>query len=383
MSDAAQYAVYGVLLLTFRGLLHTVQLTLGRTFSEHQWPYFRLMALVCLLAVIPIGVIIKRQNIAGPEASHRKWVVLRGIFGACSFLFSILATQVGAPVGDVEALRCINMIAAALLGRVILGEELPRTTLIALVCGVGGALLISQPGCLFGRHPNHAGGGSAWIGDLLALCSGLCQACVFITSRMSPGTSVWVQALSSNLMSSLVAFALPMAGIVEDNTFAPLLTEPWQLLGMFSVLFVNTFVATMTLSAAAAWCSAAQSAIASTSSGMAFGFLVQTEFFGAPPNRLSLCGAVLMLAGVVAMTIRTEKKAQDPSPKSLPTVPEEDVLMDEDLEARGSLPLLNKEKGSDTFGPGASDASTCDSETREEVEDFSQDQEDEDGLLVV
>lgn len=252
------------------------------------------------------------------------------------------------------------MVAAALLGRFMLGEELHSATVLALGCSIAGALLISQPGCLFGRHGAHESG-TAWIGDILALASGVCQACVFVSSRKAPGTSVWVQALSSHLMSSLAAGTLPMLGAVEDYTMAPLLSPSSQVAGLFALLFGNTFISTMTLSAAAQWCTAAESAIVSTSAGMGFGFAVQTEIFGAPPNRLALMGAVLMLSGVVLMAMVQSKPAGDKK-EALPTVPEEEQL------ESGGLPLLSIDpvKAVDPgLLPGASDASTCDYDLRD------------------
>jgi len=252
------------------------------------------------------------------------------------------------------------MVTAALLGRLVLGEELQRITVVALGCSLIGALLISQPGCLFGRHVTHESS-TAWIGDILALASGVCQACVFVASRKVPGTSVWVQALSSHLMSSLAAGALPMLGAVEDFSVTPLLSAPVQVAGWFALLFGNTFISTMTLSAAAQWCTAAESAIVSTSSGMGFGFAVQTEVFGAPPNKLAVAGAVLMLCGVVLMATAQSTPANDKK-EALPSVPEEEQL------EYGGLPLLSIDAGKRVdpgLLPGASDASTCDYDLRD------------------
>merc|ERR1740121_1348920 len=313
------------------------------------------------------------------KPEHRTWVALRGLFGAGGFVCSVLAAQVGAPVGDVEALRSINMVAAALLGRLLLGERLHRVTALALGCSIAGALLISQPGCLFGRHGSEGSNthenNMAWIGDLLALASGVCQACVFVSSRRAPGTSIWVQALSSHLMSSLAAGTLPMLGAVEDYSLAELLSTPTQAAVWSALLFGNTFLSTMTLSAAAKWCTAAESAIVSTSAGMGFGFVVQTEVFGAPPNRLALAGATLMLGGVVLMVVaQSSGFVEEREAEALPTVPEE-----EQLNSSGMPLLLSPDavKSADPgLLPGASDASTCDYDDIQDLEDCIVDDQD-------
>jgi len=354
---AAPLAAYGMLLLVFRGVLHTLQLSLGRAMKDWEWPYFRLMSMVCVFACLPIALVLVALKTPLPEPGHRKWVLLRGLFGAGSFFCSILAAQLDAPVGDVEALRSVNMIAAALLGRFLLDEELHKVTVLALGCSIAGAVLISQPGCLFGRHGAHESS-TAWIGDILALISGACQACVFVASRKAPGTSVWVQALSSHLMSGLTAGALPMLGAIDDYSVTPLLSAPpAQVAGCFALLFGNTFLSTIMVSAAAQWCTAAESAIISTSAGMGSGFVVQTEVFGAPPNKLALAGAALMLVGVVLMALAQSRPAEDNKQVALPTVPEEEQL------ESGGLPLLSLETAKPIdpgLLPGASDASTCD-----------------------
>jgi len=311
MSAEMSLAARGVLLLLFRGLLHTVQLGVGRTLKELAWPYFRLMAAACLLASVPVAGHMWAQKTPMPERGHVAWVVLRGLLGAGSFLFSVLAVQVGAPLGDIEALRSINMVAAAVLGRVFLREAVGPGTAVALGFSALGALFISQPEAVFGSHSS-AGKADLLLGHALAVTSGLCNAGVFVASRKAPGTSVWVQTLSAYLMTSVVGFGLPAAGAVQDYALAPLAASPWQAAGLFALVFGNTFASTVTLSAAAKWCTAAQSAIVSTSSGMGFGFAAQTQLFGEPVDRLSLLGAALMFSGVL-VTALTQGRSQPPA----------------------------------------------------------------------
>mmetsp|Transcript_93313 Transcript_93313/g.285545 ORF Transcript_93313/g.285545 Transcript_93313/m.285545 type:complete len:371 (-) Transcript_93313:123-1235(-) len=311
MSAEMSLAARGVLLLLFRGLLHTVQLGVGRTLKDLAWPYFRIMAAACLLASIPIAGHVWVQKTPMPERAHVVWVVLRGLLGAGSFVCSVLAVQVGAPLGDVEALRSINMVASAVLGRVFLQEAVSPFTAVALGCSALGALFISQPEAVFGSHSN-AGKGDLLVGHALAVASGVCNAGVFVASRKAPGTSVWVQTLSACLMSSVVAFGLPAVGVVQDYTLAPLAASPWQAAGLFALVFGITFTSTAAQSAAAQWCTAAQSAIVSTSSGMGFGFAAQAELFGEPVDRLSLLGAALMFSGVL-VTALTQGRSQPPA----------------------------------------------------------------------
>lgn len=305
----------GLLILVCRGLLHTAQLALGREVKAWEWPYFRLMAAACMLSAAIIAGGLAAAQTQAPLVAHRKWVVLRGIFGAGSFVCSVMAAQLGTPLGDVEALRCLNMVAAAVLGRIFLDEPLGRPHLAALSCSVVGALLIAQPSGLFGASGAAADAGAetslAWLGYILAPASGVCQACVFVTSRKAPGTSLWFQALSSHAMSSLVAGLLPTTPAVEDFSVWSLSGAPWQAAGLFGFLFASTFMSTVMLSAASQWCTAAESAIVSTSSGMGFGYAAQTQLYGASPDRLALSGAGLMLLGVTVMAVA---QVQPPKP---------------------------------------------------------------------
>eukprot|EP00971_Amphidinium_carterae_P249041 4943459-Amphidinium_carterae.1 len=56
-----------------------------------------------------------------------KWMLLRGLCGTASMALEVLAIRTGMAAGDLAALTSVNTVLSAILGRVILGEELRRS----------------------------------------------------------------------------------------------------------------------------------------------------------------------------------------------------------------------------------------------------------------
>mmetsp|Transcript_15258 Transcript_15258/g.39325 ORF Transcript_15258/g.39325 Transcript_15258/m.39325 type:complete len:209 (-) Transcript_15258:287-913(-) len=203
-------------------------------------------------------------------------------------------------------------------------------------------------------------------------------------------------------MSSLAVFPPPATPVVQDFSVLSLAGAPWQAAGLLSFLFASQFLSTVLLSAASQWCTAAESAIVSTSAGMGFGYAAQTELYGASPDRLALAGAALMMVGVTVMAVanvQPPKPAEADSDKApllvvaetkadkamtaiastglLPLVAEDSVLDVSGLEVGSGLAALVPEDKMKDFvnRPAASDASTAD------PNDLGEDDEDE-TLLV-
>lgn len=358
-------AASGFFLLMLRGLLHTIQQSLGRELKAMEWPFFRLMAASCLLASVIIAAGMASVGIDLPERTTSRWVILRGLFGAASFVLSVVAAQVGAPLGDVEALRSMNMVAAALLGHFFLGEALKKQSLLAICLSVCGAALVSQPALLFGVSSTSESN-VAWLGYITAPLSGLCQACVFACTRKAPTTSVWVQACSSHLAAAMVAGLLPLTPVLPDAELTALTSNPSMAMSLFLALFANTFLSTVTLSAASLWCTAAESAVVSTSASLTFGYAAQAAFYTAP-NGLAVTGACLMLLGVVVMACASEQAAPVPVDEKLPT-----LLQAESLSGLAETSLLKDEEDRLPFWAqqAASDVSTADECTVYSYEDY-------------
>jgi len=303
----------GVLYLTVSGLTITVQLVLSKLLLEWGWPFFRMMGTSAALLALVIAVALAAVGAELPSR-QRTWVLLRGGFGTCAVALSFLAVRLGAGPGDVGSLASINTIAAALLGRIFLGEALRRVHLIALICSLTGAVLISQPSFLFGG----VAANSHWLAYLLAVASGVFFACVFIAARKAEGASVWHHAMPACAVSAFVWILLPCTPLVEEASLSQMVASPVQALGWLAWLVMSSVVSITTNSAGSKLCPAAVSATVSTASRMVFGYLAQVLIFGMGLNSYTLTGAGLMLVAVVIMAIA---RVPEIAPAEVATLP--------------------------------------------------------------
>merc|ERR1719162_1797649 len=120
------------------------------------------------------------QQVARPTLKQWKWLFLMSVFGFLSFLFSVLAIRLGASPGDVASLQSVNLVVAAVLGRLFLNERLGPAHLVSLLCSVCGAVLISKPEFIFGGSDEEAGGASARFGLVFAPISGFFLGSAFV-----------------------------------------------------------------------------------------------------------------------------------------------------------------------------------------------------------
>lgn len=293
----------GTLCLVLSGVLDTASLVVSGIMEEQNWPYFRIFGLACLLISLGTLVAMALLNISLPDASERKWLLLRGSFGALTFLLLVAAVHQGTPMGDVATLQSVNMVVAALLGRVVLSEPLRCPHLLALLSSLSGAVLIARPSFLFPSEEPREG----WLGYLLAPASGFSQACVFIASRKAPGSSAWLHLLSVMVQCAVAGLLLPL--IVPDASLAPVRQAPLMALAWLSVVTGLIFVPSLSTSAAGRWCPAAVSAMTTTGVRMACSYAAQTVLFGEALEPLTIVGAALMLVAVVVVaTLKTEAR---------------------------------------------------------------------------
>jgi len=202
--------------------------------------------------------------------------------------------QLGAPLGDVAALSSINTVAAALLGRLFLGEALRRAHVAGLVGAVAGAAMIGLggSGSLSAR---------AWFGLPLAMLSGLAQGFQFVFARKSRGVPATILSGSGALMLFSMTMTAVVTGTVDDASLTPVLEDPWQAVLWAASLAGVSLVSTMTTSVGAQLCPAAMSATVTTGVSMVSGYVLQVSLFGARVDLFSLFGAALMLASMLFM----------------------------------------------------------------------------------
>jgi len=310
----ARPAGLGILLIMLTALVVSGEMVISRVMTELGWPYWYITAVACFLSS---GLLAAILLVVRPSPSTRmqlNWVVARGAFGGAYWSLGVVAVQVGASPGDVAALMSINIVVAAFLGRLLLGEHLRLAHAGAVVFSVAGSLLIARPGFLFGVDGQRE---SSWFGHLCAATAGFTQSCAFICSRKAAEVHVGIHTLSVLLASGLSCCLLAVSGMVPQPSLEVLRSSP---LGAASWL-AGTFVTSMTgicfASAGGMLCPVAVSATVYTASTMFLGYLSQTLIFGSTPSVLSFAGAGLMLAAVVLMALAqasARKEREIPAP---------------------------------------------------------------------
>merc|ERR1719162_408329 len=150
------------------------------------------------------------QQVARPTLKQWKWLFLMSVFGFLSFLFSVLAIRLGASPGDVASLQSVNVVVAAVLGRLFLNERLGPIHLLSLLCSVGGAVLISKPEFIFGgSDEGGAQGALARLGLAFAPMSGFFLASAFVCTRKMGTINMWILPACTMAISIVGFFVMP------------------------------------------------------------------------------------------------------------------------------------------------------------------------------
>eukprot|EP00931_Biecheleriopsis_adriatica_P063470 TRINITY_DN38443_c0_g1_i1.p1 TRINITY_DN38443_c0_g1~~TRINITY_DN38443_c0_g1_i1.p1 ORF type:complete len:385 (+),score=64.76 TRINITY_DN38443_c0_g1_i1:47-1201(+) len=302
-----QSRAWGMFLMICQGALLTLQLSLAKVLKETHWPYYRMLSGGFLASSVAVAIHICTRGVT-LEVEQRKWVFLRGISGVSANLSLTLAVQWGTPLGDVASLTSINIIFAAVLGRLLLAEPLRLVHLISAALSVTGAVLISKPSFMF---PGSSGQHTSWLGYFFGPAAGLFKACMYISSRKSGRTSPWMLALSTYAQFCIVFMILPLTPLVDDFSLAILPASPWQALGWFFALSMVVSVRVPILSLGAMLCPAAISATLDNASNMVLGYAVQIFIFKQTADPFSLFGAACMLVSVILMAV-----ARSPIPQA-------------------------------------------------------------------
>lgn len=328
-----------MLLMLLNGILSTSMTVSGKLLKDMQWPYFRIMCVSTLMVLLTLCARIVATRSQLPECDQLKWLGLRGVFGASTFILMISAVRMGASPGDAASLASINIVIAALLGRVFLGEQLRWTQGIAVVFSLLGSVLITRPALLFGGRAE----ATSFSGLALASMSGLTQASLYICARKSSKSSLLMLNLSPALFCALVFGILPVTPFVDDYSLAPVVRSPLWAIALVTTFFLIAFGAMATNSAASSWCPAAVSATTSTGSKMVSGYIAQSLLLGRQIEPLTICGAALMLIAVIIMAAarlpgrRAVDSSADAATESQATDDHIDHMDDDEIESIASF----------------------------------------------
>jgi len=268
--------------------------------KEIEIPYYASIgtAEVFLVFVVAVAILCRREAL---KTGQLKWVLLRGFFGTMSFVLSLLAVSLGAPLGDVNALGSINVVVAALLGRLFLGEDLRLLHVLALCCSVLGAFMVSKPEVLLGLKKSD--GVMPWLGYGLALLSGFCWGGLFIASRKSQDVSVYIMTFSVWVQEAAACWIVSLTGVVQEAPRSMIIGAPLRMLAFTSAICVMMVIVVVTCTLGSQKCPAAVSSTILTSVQMSLGYALQTFTHSDPPQLLTLLGAGLMLLAVSLMAL--------------------------------------------------------------------------------
>eukprot|EP00927_Polykrikos_kofoidii_P013002 TRINITY_DN15663_c0_g2_i1.p1 TRINITY_DN15663_c0_g2~~TRINITY_DN15663_c0_g2_i1.p1 ORF type:complete len:409 (-),score=46.20 TRINITY_DN15663_c0_g2_i1:93-1235(-) len=291
--------------MTIARLLYSVILIMSKVFKNQGSPTYIMTSLAFVGGTISFVVVAFARRPPIPEPSAIRWVLLRGGFCTATFVCQMLAVNLGAPLGDVATLTSINMIVAALFGRVMLDEKLNWFHALGLISSGAGVTLIARPPFLFGGGDLSAG---LWVGYVLAVASGICQASIFICSRKSQKVSEWIDGISALGQAAVGLLFIPYAVGLERAPWVEIAGLTYTEIFWTVVLALACATCTSMQSWAAKRCPAAISAMVSTSTSMLFGYLGQIVFFDTQPVLSTLIGAVLMMIGVIMVIVASRAR---------------------------------------------------------------------------
>eukprot|EP00928_Gymnodinium_smaydae_P094294 TRINITY_DN7896_c0_g1_i1.p1 TRINITY_DN7896_c0_g1~~TRINITY_DN7896_c0_g1_i1.p1 ORF type:complete len:399 (+),score=57.14 TRINITY_DN7896_c0_g1_i1:71-1267(+) len=297
LASSPRWAAAGMLMNVLSGVTTTTEMAFSKTLSQYGWPYWTFAGIACIIGAVLVAVVMLARGQSVPPFHELKWIILRGILGATYWTLSILAVWAGAQPGDVAALTSMNIVSAALLGRLFLDERLHQAHVVAVVSAIIGGTFISKPEFIFG---NAGQGSTSWLGYILALTSGFLQSCCYISSRKATQLAVELHIIGPCIISVLICFTLPCTPVVTESLHA-FSDAPWQCAAWIAAIFAMSVAAFLFGSVGSMISPAAVSATLYTVSSMLSGYLVQTVLFGARPGLFSLCGAGFMLIAVWLM----------------------------------------------------------------------------------
>lgn len=291
-------ALGGMGLMGTGSTLLNIQLAILAILGANGWPDWTMLGLSTVIQMVFFIIWIAVTRPSLPAKGDSKWVVLAGVFFVGSFVLMIVSVRLGVPLGDFAALNSANVVFAAFIGRIFLREALRWAHLLAVVCTIGGAILISQPEIIFGRSGDTSING---LGYAVAVISGLCDAFIYISVRKAGETSPWWINLSFTAQAGVVLVGT--APIVDGFPVQHLLATPWESLGWIVLYTCIGLTSLVMFTLASQWCPAAISATVDTATRMVVGYALQVLLFGASLNVPTVLGATLMFSSVAAMTV--------------------------------------------------------------------------------
>ena len=216
-----------------------------------------------------------------PWGTNKRGLVFRGVLGFGGLTFYYLAIA-HLPLADATTIQNTTPVLTAVLAWWILRESIGWTTAFAIACGIGGVLLIVHP----------SGAGLDPLGVGVALAAATTSAIAYVTVRQ----------LARTEHPLVIVFYFPLV--------ATPLAVPWAVATWVTpqpidwLLLVAIGIATQVGQVFLTMGLALEKAGKATSVGylqVAFAMFWQWVVFDAPPTAWTIGGAVLIVAGTIAV----------------------------------------------------------------------------------
>jgi drug/metabolite transporter (DMT)-like permease len=287
MASALGFSVMSVLVKIASETLPTGEIVLARAVVTLVVSY----VMVARIGLSPWG-----------SVGHRGGLVFRGVlgFGGLTCYYASLAHL---PLADATTIQNTVPLVTALLAWWILREQVGWSAAIAIACGIGGVSLIVHPGASDapGLDP---------VGLVFALGAAGCSAFAYVTVRQLARTE---HALVIVFYFPLVALPLSIPWAVADWV-TPSAIEWLLLVAIGLTTQIGQVFLTMGLTV--------ERAGRATSMGyiqVVFAMAWQTVLWNDPPDLTSILGAVLIIAGTLA--VGATGRGARPSPPTTTTPP--------------------------------------------------------------
>lgn len=260
-------------------------MAVGVKLAARELPTGEIVLARALITLVLSWVLVRRAGLS-PWGTRRAGLVFRGLLGFSGLAFYYLSL-VRLPLAEATTLQNLVPVVTALLAWRLLGERVGWAGAFALVCGIGGVLLVARPfGAVGGLGGAHA------IGAGCALAAAVSSSIAYVTVReLSKTEHPLVIVLYFPLVATPLAIPWAAAHSVWPSASA------WALLGMIGIA---TQVGQVFLTKGLA----IERAGRATAVGylqICFAMIWQLVVFGDAPSVWTIAGASLIVAGTFAV----------------------------------------------------------------------------------
>ena len=279
----------GISLMVLTSIAGTTQGSIVKYVND--LPTGTILLIVAVYTLCYFCMLVIHQGVSVINFPMKKWVAVRIVFGTAAYVCKVWSFQ-NLPLGDASALVFTSPLFTCVIARIFIREKFTPVTIISLLLGLGGVVLIAKPTFIF-KNEDHE---FPWYYTLVPLVSALSLGALFVLQRKIAAH------VNSMTVSFYIAVAQLLAGVgwqvlSGDEFVVPLCYVPRILLALCGLCLLVVWVG---MNLALKYESAATSSIIRNLDTV-FAFIVQVAMFGVPAESLSLVGAALIMGGTIIL----------------------------------------------------------------------------------